>query len=421
MTRRPVSGRPATILAVPLALVAAGVFLFRTVTPAWDHLRYGFPAYYTASRLVIAGEWSSLVYDNAWFGARVLQLTDGAIYEQYRGNPPPTSLLALPVAGFDIVTARRLWLTADVLLVVVALACLLAALPALRSPPRAALFIALCLVWSPLRQTVSLGQAYALLLALQAVALLALVRGRYAVAGLAIGVAMATKLAAVPLLVLLAVRGSGRAVFAAIAAGTVIAMASLPYAGLAGWAGFVQALREGLPLPAASLAVTAYQSAAGLLSHLLAPDPTWNPGAVAALPTLAWLVSVVVVVAALLVTFWLARRGRLDVSVAAAIAVGVLVLDVAQEYHFAVLLVPAAVALARWLDAPDRHAFDGLWLGTALLLLAAPLPYTDPALGAGWAALLAYPRVYGAWLLWGWLVRSLWKERQSGGGCVAGR
>jgi hypothetical protein len=45
------------------------------------------------------------------------------------------------------------------------------------------------------------------------------------------------------------------------------------------------------------------------------------------------------------------------------------------------------------------------------LLLAAPLPYTDPALGAGWAALLAYPRVYGAWLLWGWLVRALWKER----------
>ena len=56
--------------------------------------------------------------------------------------------------------------------------------------------IALFLWWAPLRETVSLGQAYALMLALQAVALWAVVRGRATTAGVAVGAAVATKLAA---------------------------------------------------------------------------------------------------------------------------------------------------------------------------------------------------------------------------------
>jgi hypothetical protein len=47
------------------------------------------------------------------------------------------------------------------------------------------------------------------------------------------------------------------------------------------------------------------------------------------------------------------------------------------------------------------------WLAIAIALLAAPLPYRDPALDEGWLALLAYPRVYGAWLLWAWLAREI--------------
>ena len=78
------------------------------------------------------------------------------------------------------------------------------------------------------------------------------------------------------------------------------------------------------------------------------------------------------------------------------------------------LLVPAAVALARWFARAPRPAIDGLWLALALALLAAPLPYEDPVLTVGWTALLAYPRLYGAWLLWGWLAREIWIERRAG-------
>jgi hypothetical protein len=385
-----------------------------TVAPAVDHLRFGFPSYYTSSRLALEGGWRPDVYDNAWFTDQTLALTDGAIAEIYRPNTPMMSLLAAPVAGLDILTARRTWLVVDLVLIGVTLAALFTALPALRSPPRALAVVGLCLWWGPLRETVGLGQAYALMLALQAVALWAVIRGRQGTAGFVVGIAVATKLAAVPVLLVLVVRGSVRALVVAAGTGLVLAAMTLGFAGVDSWARFLAVLEDDTLRPPLSLAVTAYQSATGLSLHLFAPDPTWNPGAVANAPVLASVVSVVAVVAALGVTLWLGRRGSPDIAVGMAIAAGVLVLNLAQEYHFAMLLVPAAVALARLFDDRPRRGLDVVWLLAALLLLGAPLPYEDPALSAGWLALLAYPRLYGAWLLWAWLVRAGWREREAG-------
>jgi hypothetical protein len=46
-------------------------------------------------------------------------------------------------------------------------------------------------------------------------------------------------------------------------------------------------------------------------------------------------------------------------------------------------------------------------LAAVILLLAVPWPYKDPWLNIGWHALLGYPRLYGGWLLWGWLMACL--------------
>jgi hypothetical protein len=35
-----------------------------------------------------------------------------------------------------------------------------------------------------------------------------------------------------------------------------------------------------------------------------------------------------------------------------------------------------------------------------------------PLLAQGWSAVLAFPRVYGAYLLWGWLLWQLWPMRR---------
>ena len=252
-------------------------FIGGTVLPASSGLRYGFPAYYTSSRLVLEREWGPDVYDNAWFSDRSKDLTGGTVAEIYRPNTPMMSLLALPIAWLDIFKARRVWLLADLLLIVATVVALFAALPALRSPLRAAVLIGLCLWWAPLRETVSLGQAYALMLALQAVALWAVVRDRRGLTGLSVGAAVATKLAAVPLLLVLAVRGSWRSVVVAGATVLGLAAATVGFAHVDSWSRFGQVLVEDVLRPPASQSVTAYQSASSFFAHLFTADAVWNP------------------------------------------------------------------------------------------------------------------------------------------------
>jgi disulfide bond formation protein DsbB len=75
---------------------------------------------------------------------------------------------------------------------------------------------------------------------------------------------------------------------------------------------------------------------------------------------------------------------------------------VAEGYHYILVLPSLLVGL--WHvqhQARDWRA----WLVPLLaaLLIGAPLPYTSRRLQGGWLALVAYPRVYGAYLLWAWL------------------
>ena len=102
--------------------------------------------------------------------------------------------------------------------------------------------------------------------------------------------------------------------------------------------------------------MTAYQSASSFFAHLFSVGrhhgtrvPSSN------LPLLATILGVTATAVALVVTVWLGRRGRADTAVGAAVATGVLVLGLAQEYHFAMLLGPGCrrpCALVRWRAAP---------------------------------------------------------------------
>ncbi len=400
-----------TLLMAGLAGLVVITFVTGPVRWAADNVREGFPGYFTAARLVAEGRWSPGVYDDARFARETLAVTDGRLGEIYRPNPPVTSLVMLPIAGLDLMAARRAWLVLEVGLVIMSWLLVVAAIPALRGPPLALGLLALTLAWAPLQTDILMGQVYVPLLALHAAALLAIgrrrARGRI-VAGLSLGVAAVAKLAAIPWLLALAVRGGYRVTVAAgLATAAVLAALTLGFAGFGGWSAFAGSALYELTSDRSSLAVTAYQSTAGLLRHLLVTDATWNPGGLAYLPLVARGVGLAVSVWVVLVTVLVARRGRPELVAAFAVTGGVLALNVAQEYAFTLLLLPAAVGLGRCAASPaDRPAWTA-WLAISIALIAAPLPYRDPAFDGGWLALLAYPRVYGAWLLWAWLAREV--------------
>jgi hypothetical protein len=67
-----------------------------------------------------------------------------------------------------------------------------------------------------------------------------------------------------------------------------------------------------------------------------------------------------------------------------------------------------SLLVAAWWASQSRVSWTALAvLVVATVLLGTPLAYESARLQGGWAALLAYPRVYGAYLLWGWLAWAL--------------
>ena len=58
-------------------------------------------------------------------------------------------------------------------------------------------------------------------------------------------------------------------------------------------------------------------------------------------------------------------------------------------------------------SGPDVFSPDWLLLAVALVLIAAPFNYEQPLLGSGWLATLAYPRLFGAGLIWMTIIKRM--------------
>jgi uncharacterized membrane protein len=77
------------------------------------------------------------------------------------------------------------------------------------------------------------------------------------------------------------------------------------------------------------------------------------------------------------------------------------------DYHYVLALVPLALLAARFHHRSSTTML--VILAVAYALIAADLPYQSPAVRDGGWALLAYPKLYGAVLLWALAVgEGLW-------------
>lgn len=356
---------------------------------------YGFVAYYTAARLLDEGAGVRNFYDDVWFNARVETYTPG-IRDIYRPNPPTTAWFVLPLAGLDYGRARAAWSLVNLVALAAAVAWLLgqAALRGVWAPA----FVALVLLYHPLRANLAQGQAYALLLGLLVLAWHGYRRRREAVVGLALGTMLAFKLAAPLVWVLLAVQRRWQALAwgAATALGAVLL--SLPWVGADAWPAYLSLLTRLSDRP--ELAVTAYQSQFGLIHHLLAPDARWNPGAPFDAPALAdWLTWLSAGLLIGVSAYRAHRAGTSDLIFGAFVILGIVVSPLSLAYHYVLLLLPAALLMA-WAQG-SGHTWATLILVAALAAVAADLPYRSPRLAGGIWSLLAYPKLYGAWALWG--------------------
>jgi hypothetical protein len=167
------------------------------------------------------------------------------------------------------------------------------------------------------------------------------------------------------------------------------------------WTVYPDHVRAYVNRPASS--VTAYQTTLSLFRRLCVADPVWNPSPAASCSSIAFVVPAVLTGGATLLTAILAARSRRPESfLAAAAALSVLTLPAVAEPHFVLLGIPLLLIPLR----PWELAIAGT-------LLIIPLEITAERFTSGWSALLAYPRLYAAWLLWAASLRELLADRDA--------
>jgi hypothetical protein len=375
-------------------MLSAMVLAIFTVFSA-SSMTHGFVSYYTASRLLISGDLGRLAYDDQWFGDAVKQLTASNVREIFIPNPPTMALMALPIAGLDAQSARTVWLIVSLLVFIASIAALVN-YQALRNRDVSIPVLLLMMLSPAVFTNLRIGQGYLIVCALFTATALLLIRDRDRAAGACLGLLLALKTSGVAIVFLLIAKRRWQALAAAALTAAILAAAITPFIEPSMWTIYPSQVNAYVARPASS--VTAYQTTLSLARRLCVADPQWNPSPAASCAPVAFVIPTLIVGAATIVTILLARRSpRVEPWVAAGTTLSVLSLPAVAEPHFVLMAIPLALLKLRLLE-----------LVAIAALLVVPLEFTAERFTAGWWVLLAYPRLYAAWLLWAAAVREIW-------------
>lgn len=357
-------------------------------------MTHGFVSYYAASKLLLSGQLGPSAYDDRWFGAYVQRVTQSNVREIFVPNPPPMSLMAVPVAALDAAPARVVWLVSSLLAFVLAVWALVRW--SAEAGRHVTIATVLVMMLAPAVFTnLRIGQGYLVVFALFAAAVICLGRGRDAAGGALLGALLALKTSGLALAVMLAAKRRWRALAAAAAIALLMVLSVTPFIDSQMWLEYPDHVRAYVARPASS--VTAYQTTLSLFRRLCVADPAWNPSPAASCTPIAFILPALITGAATIVTAIAAFRSRHPHAwLAAAAVLSVLTLPAVAEPHFVLMAIPLALLRLR----PIEFA-----LIAALLLV--PLEFTAERFTSGWLVLLAYPRLYAAWLLWAACIKEL--------------
>ena len=385
------------VLVASLWLVAVSIGFWSVIVTGHSVMQrsHGFVSHYTASRLVMEGVDGAQLYDDLWFREQVERF-EPTVTDFYGANMPTTSLLLVPLAWMDYRPARAIWVAAS--FIGLAAAAVVIVLQLKLHGAWTPVFLGLTFWFQPVNENLTHGQMYVLVLVLLVVAWIGYRRWRPGTFGAAVGVLFMAKTAALMMWPLLLVERRWRAlawgggvIFAGVLVSTVVL-------GAGGWTAYLDAARR---LPgSAHLSVTAYQTQLSFFRHLLVYDAESNPNPLADLPLLGHGLPIVGLGVLLAISSWYAyRRGASDSVFAAFVLLGLIVSPVSIDYHYVIALLPIGILLSQFRG--QLRSWPGFILITGTLLIAADLPYQSARLTPGAWAFFAYPKLYGALLLWG--------------------
>ncbi len=376
-----------------LFLLAVGVVALTRVAPVQEEITTSFAGYWAVAREVRAGTPVRRLYDDDALAASMA--AHGMTVPEKMIGPPSLALTLVPLAELPYVQARRIWLWG---LCLPALVAGLWGLARIGPPVAGPLLAAAFLLGAPAAEGLRVGQVYPMFLLLHVAALRAALTGREGLAGAALAPMIASRgWYGAPLLLGLALAGRVRAALWGAVLSAALLLASVPAVGLDAWVYFFQVhLPEMAHNPWAG--ATGLQTLRSLTLHLTTADPRWGPDPPIPAPWLAAPLNGVCALTLVLLAIRATRRAGADPGALPRVfglwtCLELLLGPQAEGYHFVLAALPA---IAAW-GTRSRSARALVLLALPLLLLE--LDYQAPALSSGWRTLLAYPRVWGALLL----------------------
>jgi len=104
------------ILSIAIFIALLIYFIRAGVVNGWQ-MHSDFPNYYVSARALLEGKDITKIYDNTWFQQ---QIDSYGIHQtgKFLPFPPPTAFVMLPLAPFDPLTAKRIWLIINLLLLI---------------------------------------------------------------------------------------------------------------------------------------------------------------------------------------------------------------------------------------------------------------------------------------------------------------
>lgn len=393
------------------------VFAWRTAVPAAGHTTYAFSAYYTAARLTLAGQ-AGVRFCTPWFFDQQRALGFGDRADYFCPNPPTNALAFVPVAWLPPLPAQAAWVVCDVLMLaaIAALGWRIAARAAPGAGPGAALRYALVLgligaLFRPLMAELRALQVYIVVALFYALWLYGYLARRDWVCGLALALLVLIKLSGWPLWLLMLVAGRWRALAWAVGIGVALGLATLPLLTFEFWRVYMFQQVPAISADATN-AVPAFQTLLSLLRQLFSYDARWAPRPLIVAPGLGDLLWWAIALALLVPTLIAVRRARtreaglaIDPLPLAALCLVVPLQPAGEEHHYTLLMIVLLVLFSQPGVALLRTRAAVAGAALAVLLLIVPSYFLQTEQWQGWpVALLAYPRLYGALILWGVLL-----------------
>jgi Glycosyltransferase family 87/WD40-like Beta Propeller Repeat len=257
-----------------LALLMLVLFLATSFRKGWSRNETDFPNYYTAAVLVRHGAPLRDYYD--WTGFQ-RQMNYAGIEHQlgaYLPQTPITMLPIVPLAGFPVQTAKRIWLVLNLIFLTVTL-WMLSRITRIQMEYIAILMF---LGYGSLSSNFRLGQYYVFLLFLLTLAFYCLDRGKSAKSGFLCGVAFGLKLYGGPFLLYFLAKRNWKAVAGLLGAFAIAVVTAIV---LFGWGDVHFYTTQILPRSVAGEVIDPYAAGNGtltsLLRHSLVTEPDLNP------------------------------------------------------------------------------------------------------------------------------------------------